>query len=371
MKVPAFDLRQQYMELRDEVLPLLDEVMAQGHFILGEHVKALEEEVARYTGTAHGIGVANGSDALNLALMACGVGPGDEVIVPAFTFFATAGAVGRTGAKPVFVDVDPATFNLGAEQVAVALTPRTRAIIPVHLYGQATPMDELMQLARDKGLRVIEDAAQAIGARRNGQPVCSFGDLGCLSFFPTKNLGAFGDGGMVVTNNQELAEQVRILRVHGSKPKYHHHVLGYNSRLDELQAAVLRVKLRRLDGWIARRQEIAARYDRSLREAGLADRVLPQVDSANVHVYHQYTVLVPERDALQKHLAAAGVGSAVYYPLPLHLQPVFADLGYKSGDLPVSERLAATALSLPMFPELTPEQQEYVVGQIAGFYSGR
>lgn len=369
--VPSFDLREQYSGLHEDLLPVLEEVMAGGHFILGEHVKQLEEEVAAYTGTVHGVGVANGSDALHLSLMACGIGPGDQVMVPAFTFFATAGAVVRAGARPVFVDVDPETFNIDVTKAKAAVTPRTKAVIPVHLYGQPAAMDELMALARERGLRVIEDSAQAIGASLSGRPVCSFGDLGCLSFFPTKNLGAFGDGGMVVTSDADLADKICMLRAHGSRPKYYHHLLGYNSRLDELQAAVLRVKLKRLAEWTKRRQDIAAEYGRLFAEAGLTGTVrLPVVAASCVHVYHQYTIRTSRRNELQKHLAVAGVDTAVYYPLPLHLQPVFKGLGYREGDLPVSERLCGEVLSLPMFPELTAEQQTYVVEQIAAFYGG-
>lgn len=372
MKVPAFDLREQYAALREELLPLLDGLMSRGQFILGDQVRSLEADMARYTGTAHGVGVANGSDALHLALLACGIGAGDEVIVPAFTFFATAGSVARAGARPVFVDVDPETFNINPDSVRAALSPRTRAIIPVHLYGQAAAMEVITALAAEHGLRVIEDAAQAVGARRNGQPVCTFGALGCLSFFPTKNLGAFGDGGMVVTDDAALAEQVRVLRVHGSKPKYYHHQLGYNSRLDELQAAILRVKLQRLDALTRQRQEAAARYDRMLSAAGVGEHVqTPAVAPGNVHVYHQYTIRAARRDELQAALAAAGVGTAIYYPLPLHRQPVFRELGYAEGSLPVSEQLSREVLSLPMYPELQAAQQEYVVEQIARFYAGQ
>lgn len=371
MKVPCFDLRQQYSELREFLLPALDELMATGHFILGENVGLLEEEIACLTKTKYAVGVANGSDALNLALMACGAGPGDEVIVPAFTFFATAGSVARAGATPVFVDVNPDTFNIDVDKVEAAISPRTKAIIPVHLYGQAADMPRLLKLAREYGLKVIEDAAQAIGATYDGKPVCSEGDLGCLSFFPTKNLGAFGDAGMVLTNDQELAEKIRVLRVHGSRPKYYHHVLGYNSRLDELQALILRIKLKRLDEWTKKRQALADNYTRLLIEAGLSGETRPPlVARGNVHVYHQYTVRSKRRDELQKNMANAGVGTAVYYPLPLHLQPVFKKLGYNAGDLPVSEALSRQALSLPMFPELTLGEQHYAVQAMSDFFNG-
>lgn len=369
MKVPAFDLSQQYAMLRDELLPALDAAMVGGNFILGHNVTLLEQEISNYTTTAFGIAVANGSDALHLALLACGIGPGDEVIVPAFTFFATAGAVARAGATPVFVDVDLGTFNIDVSQVASAITPRTKAVIPVHLYGQPADMASLMQTARSHGLYVIEDAAQAIGAKHAGQSVCTFGDLATLSFFPTKNLGAFGDAGMVVTDVPELAERVRTLRVHGSKLKYFHETLGYNSRLDEIQAVVLRTKLRRLNQWITARRQLADTYDRLIAERGLQDFVsTPTQIEGNDHVFHQYTIKAVHRDDLQVHLSQAGIGTAVYYPLPLHLQPVFEGLGYTRGQLPNSEQLSREVLSLPMFPELRPDQLEYVVDMIAMFY---
>lgn len=287
MKVPAFDLKEQYASLREELLPALQQVLERGEFILSENVRQLEEEIATYTGTAHGIGVANGSDALHLALMAYGIGPGDEVIVPAFTFFATAGAVARAGATPVLIDVDRQTFNVDVAQIEAAITSKTRAIIPVHFYGQAAPMEEIMLIARRHGLRVIEDSAQAIGAMWNGRPVCSFGDAACLSFYPTKNLGAYGDGGMILTNDSELAKHIRMLRAHGSSAKYHHDYLGYNSRLDEIQAAVLVVKLRRLSEWTRRRQEIAARYETMIKEMNLGEHItVPFLAPGNEHVYH-------------------------------------------------------------------------------------
>lgn len=371
MKVPSFDLKEQYASLREELLPLLDSVMSGGQFILGEQVRMLEQEVAEYVGAGYGIGVANGSDALHLALMVCGVGPGDEVMVPAFTFFATAGSVIRAGATPVFIDIDPDTFNIDVKAVEGSVSASTKAVIPVHLYGQSAAMEVLMQVARKHNLRVIEDAAQAIGARRNGQPVCTFGDVGTLSFFPTKNLGAFGDAGFVLSNDGDLAEKVRRLRVHGAKVKYFHEEPGYNSRLDEMQAAILRVKLKRLKAWTNRRREIAARYDTLLKQAGIASLIAPPVEAeGNFHVYHQYTVKAEARDELQKFLAERGVGATVYYPWPLHLLPVFRSLKYKVGDLPVAEDAAAHVLSLPMFPELSSEQQEYVVEQIVAFYAG-
>lgn len=371
MKVPLLDLTQQYRSLEAELQTAISEVLEGGQFILGPSVAALEAELAAYTGVAHAIGVANGSDALHLALMAAHVGPGDEVICPSFTFFATAGAVARAGATPVFAEIDPVTYGLSAADAASRITPRTKAIIPVHLYGHPADMEGIMRLAAAHGLTVIEDTAQAIGATIDGRKVAGIGHLGTYSFFPSKNLGAFGDGGMVTTQDAELARKVRLLRVHGAQPRYYHHVLGYNSRLDELQAAILRVKLQHLDRWNAGRQAVAERYDQLFRQAGLGDRVVTPSRAAGCsHVYHQYTIRALDRDGLQVHLTQAGVGTAVYYPLPLHLQPVFKELGYRPGDLPVTEAAAAAVLSLPVYPELTPEQQAYVVTQIADFYAG-
>lgn len=369
MRVPLLDLTQQYRSLEADLKAAVADVLQAGRFILGPNVQALEAELARYTGIEHAIGVANGSDALHLALLAVGVGPGDEVICPSFTFFATAGAVARAGATPVFGDVDPVTYTLTAEEVDRRLTGRTRAVIPVHLYGHPAPMGELMRLATDRGLTVIEDTAQAIGATVEGRRVASIGHLGTYSFFPSKNLGAYGDGGMVTTGDEALADRVRLLRVHGARPRYYHHLLGYNSRLDEIQAAMLRVKLRHLDAWNAARQAVAERYGQLFQQAGLTGCVtLPAVTPGSTHVYHQFTIRAQRRGALRQHLEGAGVETAVYYPLPLHLQPVFEALGYRTGDLPATEQACAEALSLPIFPELTPTQQEYVVEQIQRFY---
>lgn len=370
MRVPLLDLTQQYLSIEADLHAAVDGVLQGGHFILGANVKALEAELAAYTGVAHAIGVANGSDAIYLALLAAGVGPGDEVICPAFTFFATAGAVARVGASPVFAEIDPESFTLSVADLAQRLTKRTKAVIPVHLYGHPAEMTALMDLAKANHLTVIEDTAQAIGATLDGQRVASMGHLGTYSFFPSKNLGAYGDGGMVTTQDPELAERIQLLRAHGAKPKYYHHVVGCNSRLDELQAAILRVKLRHLERWTAGRQEAAERYEQLFSHAGLAGRVVtPTVRPGASHVYHQYTIRAERRDELQAHLEQARVGTAVYYPLPLHLQPAFASLGYGPGDLPVTEQASAEVLSLPIFPELTPEQQEYVVAQIQGFYA--
>jgi dTDP-4-amino-4,6-dideoxygalactose transaminase len=358
------DLRAQYEAIREEVRAALDEVLRSQHFILGPQGRALEEEVAGRCGAAFGIGTASGTDALVLALRACGVGPGDEVILPAFTFIATASAVSILGAQPVFADILPDTFNLDPASVAARLTPRTKAILPVHLYGLPAEMDALTALARARGLRVVEDDAQAVGASYKGRPTGSLGDAGCLSFYPSKNLGAYGDAGMVVTNSEELAARVRALRDHGQTQKYVSAEPGWNSRLDELQAAVLRVKLRHLDGWQAARQAHAAEYAKRL--GGVAGVVPPAVPEGCEHVFHQYTVrILEQRDRVQQALAARGIASTVYYPVPLHLQPAFAALGCRPGELPESERAAREVLSLPIYPELTPAQIHRVAASVA------
>ncbi|HYG56566.1 MAG TPA: DegT/DnrJ/EryC1/StrS family aminotransferase [Symbiobacteriaceae bacterium] len=370
MRVPLLDLTRQYRSLEADLQAAVADVLRGGQFILGPNVKALEAELAAYTGVDHAIGVANGSDALHLALLAAGIGPGDEVICPAFTFFATAGAVARAGATPVFADIDPVSYTVPAHAMASRVTKRTKALLPVHLYGHPAAMGEIMRLARDHGLTVIEDAAQAIGATVDGRRVAGIGHLGTYSFFPSKNLGACGDGGMVTTHDPALAERVKLLRVHGAQPRYYHHLLGYNSRLDELQAAVIRIKLRHLDAWTAARRAAAGRYSRLIDEAGLQDQVVCPTEAASCqHVYHQYTIRAERRDALQAHLERYGIGTAVYYPLPLHLQPVFKELGYQPGDLHATELACSQVLSLPIYPELTAEQQEYVVAQIRGFYA--
>ncbi|WLR53240.1 DegT/DnrJ/EryC1/StrS family aminotransferase [Bacillus tianshenii] len=368
MKVPMLDLSEQYAELKPQIQETLDEVMASSRFILGDHVKQLEADVASYSNVAHGVGVASGSDALHISLLACGVSPGDEVIAPAFTFFATGGAIARIGAVPVYVDIDPDTYNIDPSKIEEAITEKTKAIIPVHLYGQMADMDPINEIARKHSLAVVEDSAQAIGAEYKGKKTGELGTTACYSFFPTKNLGAYGDGGMIVANDDEVAERARVLRVHGSKPKYYHHVLGYNSRLDELQAAVLNVKFPHLETWIEKRQQAAQVYTELLNEK-LGDTVkTPYIAEQIKHVFHQYTLRVPKRDELQSFLKENGVASMVYYPKPLHLQPVFEELGYKEGDLPVTEKACQEALSLPMFPEIKREQQEYVVEKIVEFY---
>lgn len=369
MKIPMLDLSEQYSTIKDEVLSKLDEVMSSSQFILGNHVKQVENDIAEISKTIHGIGVGNGSDAIHIALQAAGVGEGDEVITTAFTFFATAGSIARANATPVFVDIDPVTFNIDSTKIEAAITEKTKAIIPVHLYGQMSDMDPIMEIAKKYNLHVIEDAAQAIGSTYKGKQVGEMSSAATYSFFPTKNLGAYGDGGMVVTNDDDLAEQARVIRVHGSKPKYHHHVLGYNSRLDELQAAVLSVKLPYLPTWSESRRKHAAYYTEKLNEV-VGDNIETPVEvEGNYHVFHQYTLRVEKRDELQAFLKEQGIATMIYYPIPLHLQPVFEDLGYKEGDLPETEKAAKEALSLPMFPELKQEQQDYVIEKIVEFYS--
>jgi len=375
MKVPFFDLSPQFQMIGEEVKSALDEVFKSQQFILGQKVGLLEQAIAQYCQTPYAIGVASGSDALLLSLMALGIGPGDEVLIPPFTFFATAGAVSRIGATPVFVDIDPTTYNIDPSQIEKKITPRTKAMIPVHLFGQCADMDPLLKIAKEKKIYVIEDAAQALGSeykpnlsksRRAGE----MGDLGCFSFYPTKNLGAFGDAGMVVTNDPQLAEKVRLLRTHGSKPKYYHKWIGINSRLDTLQAAVLLVKFKYLEGWTLERQKRAERYSLLFDDllASVPGLQLPTIQYENCHIFNQYVIRVPERDRLRKFLTEAGIGTDIYYPLPLHLQECYAFLKHKQGDFPVSERAAEEVLALPIYPELTEGQQTVVVDRIKAFY---
>jgi dTDP-4-amino-4,6-dideoxygalactose transaminase len=388
LQVPLLDLKLQYRPLEAQIQAAIARVCASQHFILGAEVKALESSVAAYSQCRYGVGVSSGTDALLLALMALGVGAGDAVITSPFTFFATAGTIARTGARPLFCDIDRETFNLstaalkafigghcerrGTELFHRASGARVRAIMPVHLYGQVADMSALMDAAASHGLKVIEDAAQAIGAAdASGRRAGSFGDVGCLSFFPTKNLGAFGDAGMCVTNDAALAERMEILRVHGGKPKYYHALIGGNFRLDELQAAVLNIKLPHLDVWRAGRQKNAAFYDAAFERAQLGAAVrTPHAVPGARHIYNQYVIRVPQRDLLRDRLAAAGVGTEIYYPVPLHLQQCFAYLGGNAGDYPESERAAAQTLALPIFPELTDTQLQYVVDMIAAHVPG-
>lgn len=372
-KVPLLDLRAQFEAIRDEVRSAVDRVFDSQHFVLGAEVEGLEEEIARYSQTKFAIGCASGSDALLLALMSCGIGEGDEVVTTPFSFFATAAAITRLGARPVFVDVDAPTFNIGPALVAAAVTQRTRAIVPVHLYGQCAEMNPLIELGETHGIPIIEDAAQAIGAEDQRRRAGSMGTIGCLSFYPSKNLGGAGDGGMLVTNDLGHAQRLRMLRVHGEEQKYLHKHVGINSRLDALQAAVLRVKLPHLDEWSTGRQRKAQQYELMFADAGLSDKVeLPFVRSGARHIFHQFVVRVRDgkREALREHLRACGVGTDVYYPVPLHLQECFAFLGYKEGDFPIAERAAKDTLALPVYPELADEQQEYVVSMIGKFFQG-
>ncbi len=388
MQVPLLDLKPQYRSMVAEIQAAIGKVCESQQFILGPAVKELEASVASYSQCRHGIGMSSGTDALLVALMALGIGPGDAVVTSPFTFFATAGTIARCGARPLFCDIDPVTFNLcpaaleallekhcerrGGELLHRGSGAKVRALMPVHLYGQVADMPPLMASARRYGLKVIEDAAQAIGAAdAEGKRAGSFGDIGCLSFFPTKNLGAFGDAGMCVTNDAALAERIEVLRVHGGKPKYYHAQIGGNFRLDELQAAVLNVKLRRLDEWSAARQRNAAFYDAAFRRAKLEDAVhTPHASLGVRHIYNQYVIRARDRDGLRAHLEAAGVGTEIYYPLPLHRQQCFAYLGGKAGDYPQCERAAAETLALPIYPELSEAQLQYVVDTIAHFYRG-
>lgn len=367
--VPLLDLKAQYATIRAEVRAAMDRVAESQYFILGPEVKALEEEVAAYSQCRFGIGVSSGTDALLVALMALDLQPGDEIITTPYTFFATAGCIARLGAKAVFVEIDPATYNLDPAGIAAAVTSRTRAILPVHLYGQMADMDPIMAVAEQYGLPVIEDAAQAIGSEYKGHRAGSIGHMGCFSFFPSKNLGGFGDGGMVVTNDPALAAKLTLLRGHGAKPKYYHKVVGGNFRLDALQAAVLRVKLPYLDGWTAGRQHNAATYRRLFAEAGL-DRVIGlPTELANMrHIYNQFVIRCPQRDGLMNHLKQRAIGHEIYYPVPMHLQECFADLGYHQGDFPHSEAAANETLAIPIYPELTEAMQQSVVTAIAEFY---
>ncbi|MBN1269152.1 MAG: DegT/DnrJ/EryC1/StrS family aminotransferase [Kiritimatiellae bacterium] len=369
MNVPLLDLKAQYRTIKSEIDAAVAEVFETQAFILGPKVKECEAALAQYCRSAHAIGVSSGTDALLLALMAEGVGAGDEVITTPYTFFATAGSIARLGARPVFVDIDPVTFNIDPAGIEVKITPLTKAIIPVHLYGQVADMDPIMDIARRHKLCVIEDAAQAIGAEYNGKRAGNFGNYGCFSFFPSKNLGGAGDGGCVTTNDKDRAERLAILRVHGSKPKYYHKFIGGNFRLDSLQAAVVAVKLRHLDEWSAGRQANAARYDKLFAEAGLVSsgKVITPVVKTNRHIFNQYVIRVPRRDELIAHLKEKQIGCEIYYPVPLHLQECFAYLGYGAGDFPESEKAAKETLALPIYPELTDEQAACVVEEIGDF----
>ncbi len=365
---PFLDLKLQFEGLRTEILAAVERTFDSQSFILGPEVAKLEAEIAQLTACKYAVGCASGSDALLLALMALGVGTGDEVITTPFTFGATAGSIARTGARPVFVDIDPVTYNLDPALLERAITPRTRVVMPVHLFGAPAEMQPIREIATRHKLAIVEDAAQAIGATYLGKPVGSLGDIGCFSFFPSKNLGAAGDGGIITTNNPDLADRLKVLRVHGARSKYTYERIGMNSRLDALQAAVLRVKLRKLQQWSEMRQQNAARYAAMLSAAG-ADKwlALPAHSSGNSHVYNQYVIRTAARDALRTHLRGAGIPTEIYYPSPLHLQPAFSYLGYQPQQFPHSELACKEVLALPIFPELTEAQQQMVVSAIADF----
>ena len=372
MQVPLLDLQAQYRPLRDEILAAMTRVADSQRFIMGPEIDKLEAELAGMLGIRHAIAVSSGTDALLLALMALDIKAGDEVVTSPYSFFATAGAIVRLGARPVLVDIDPATFNIDADQIERAITPRTKAILPVHLFGQSADLDVIMRIADGRGIPVVEDAAQAIGATYRSRPVGGIGALGCFSFFPSKNLGAFGDAGLLTTNDDGLAKRARLLRTHGMEPKYYHHLVGANFRMDALQAAVLRVKTPHLSAWTAGRRANAARYRELFRAAGLEGAVtLPAESPDRLHIYNQFVIRAPERDALKQHLDAQEIGNEVYYPVPFHLQPCFADLGYRRGAFPHAERAANESLAIPIYGELTLDQQKTVVSTIASFFDRR
>ncbi len=372
MNVPLLDLKAQFRGIKKEVMDAVETTCEEQAFVLGSRVVELEQALASYVGASHAVGVASGSDALLLSLMALGVGQGDEVITVPFTFFATTGAVSRLGARPVFVDIRPDTFNMDPQQIERKITAKTKAIIPVHLFGQCAEMGAINEIAKRRKVAVIEDACQAIGAMQNGIKAGVLGDTGCFSFFPSKNLGGFGDGGLVTTNGAKLHDALAMLRVHGSRVRYVHEQIGINSRLDALQAAILRVKLNHLDQWTEGRRRNAARYERLFTEARLLDRVtLPVTQPGNYHVFNQYTIRAQRRDELKNFLKEQGIGTEIYYPIPMHVQDCYRSLGHKKGDFPVSEQAAAEALSLPIFAELTDEQLVYVVATIKDFYGSK
>jgi dTDP-4-amino-4,6-dideoxygalactose transaminase len=373
MAFDFLDLKAQFATIRDEVMAAVTRVMESQHFILGPEVKQLEDEIAAKLGAKHAIGCASGTDALILSLMAAGIGKGDEVITSPFSFIASPGSIAYIGAKPVFVDVDPVTFNMNTDLIEAAITPRTRAIMPVHLFGLPADLNPILELAKAKNLLVIEDAAQAIGSRYNDRYIGTLGDFGCFSFFPSKNLGGAGDGGLITTNDAAMAERLRMIRVHGSKQRYYHELIGTNSRLDAIQAAVLRVKLRHLDSWAEGRTGRAARYRELFESHNLASHITaPPVPPSNFdHVYNQFTVRATFRDELKESLRLSGIPTEIYYPLCLHLQKSFTHFGYKEGDFPVAEQASKEALSLPVYPELTDALQDQVAGAIAEFYSNK
>jgi dTDP-4-amino-4,6-dideoxygalactose transaminase len=385
MTVPLLDLKKQYHSLKKELDEALIRVAESQYFILGPEVEKMEKAFVEYLDCKYAIGVSSGTDALLIALMALDIQPGDEVIVPTYSFFATAGVVSRMNAVPVFAEIDPVTFNIDPDDIEKRITDKTKAIIPVHLYGQSCEMDKIMDIARRHNLKVVEDGAQAIGVQyKDGRRVGTIGDIGCYSFFPSKNLGCFGDGGLVISNDDELGEKLRIMRVHGGKPKYYHKIIGGNFRLDAIQAAVLNVKLPHLDDWSAQRRSNAELYTKLFIETGLAEStgktvfdeknkvLLPEAvykdsDVKNYHIYNQYIIRVKDRDNVKKHLTEKGIGSEIYYPVPFHMQECFSPLNYKKGDFPLAEEAADDSIALPIYPELTKEQQKYIVDSIAEF----
>lgn len=365
--IPLLDLKLQYKSMKNDIDAAIGKVVEEQNFIMGEDVKLLEKEIASYSSTKYGIGVSSGTEALLLALKAIGIKDQDEVITTSFTFMATGGAISNAGATPIFCDIDLRTYNIDPKEIVKKITKKTKAIIPVHIYGQCAEMDEILKIAKDHNLKVIEDTAQAIGATYKGKSAASMGDLGCISFFPSKNLGAYGDGGMVVTNNDEFADKVKILRVHGSKVRYIHSIIGTNARLDNLQAAILRVKLKYLDNWTKKREANAEIYNELFKETD--DVVTPYTPSYNKHVYHQYVIMVDssKRDLLIGHLGKNNIEARVYYPVPLHLQECYKFLGYKNGDLPNAEKAASSTLALPVYPELTKEEIMFIAKTIKDF----
>jgi len=368
MKIPLADLKAQYLSIKDEIDRAIRQTLESSQFILGPEVKTLEKAMAAYTGAKYAVGVASGTDALVIALLACGIVPGDEVITTPFTFIATAEAISRCGAVPVFADIDPITYNLDTNRVETKITLKTRAILPVHLYGQAANMDDIMHLAEKYNLKVIEDCAQSLGATFKGRMTGGIGDAGCFSFFPSKILGAYGDGGMITTNDEIIAEKSEILRNHGGKDKYFTVTHGLNSRLDSLQAAILLVKLKYLSDWIEKRREKAALLSKLLSD--ITGVRVPESAGCSYHCFNYYTIRIDggRRDGLEKHLNARGISTSIYYPMPLHLQEVYRPLGYKDGDFPVSEKAAGEVLSLPIYPEMEDKQAEYIAGQIKVFF---
>ncbi len=366
MQVPLLDIKREYAETKTAVDTAVHTVLDHAKFILGPEVKQLEEKIAEFTGAEHAVGVASGSDALVLALRACGVGTGDEVITTPFSFFASAGSITRLGARPVFIDIDPETYNMDPARLADQITVKTKAVMPIHLYGQTADMDPINEIAHAKGIKTVEDAAQALSAEYKSRKAGSLGDVACFSFFPSKNLGCAGDGGMITTYDPELADMLRILRVHGSKPKYYHKIAGYNSRLATLQAAILLAKFPHLDGWSKARAEHAMIYDKEL--AGVGDLQLPKWMPDCRHIYNQYTIATDKRDELIEVLKEKQIGHAIYYPVPLHLQECYANLGYNEGDFPVSEKATRRVVSIPVFPYLKESEQAFVIETIKAFF---